>query len=391
MIAHKYKEDLNQFFKLYEENHIYPYFSISKEDINSFIKTYLDNDEITNDYDFSYMLKIIIKKLSGVQDSHMFFGFNSGHTMPVFTKYIDGDLIIINASDKYEKLIGSKILSINEIPISKLEKEMDKTIAHSTKGWYLNELASFSYSINRLLMLPSINSSCEVFEYELERDGIKTTISINKNEVLNKRIKPINYSIDTSVNNSIILHYNNCRKSYENEIDNLVHKLDNVIKDIQCENFILDLRGNTGGNSEVIKPLINYLKNSKLNLYTFVDSCTYSSGIIALLDMKAIGATIIGEEPGHALNSFGEIKNFGLFNTGFIVSFSTKYFILSVDGEKALKNKEEIDKNINETSTLHFVKPDYNINISYEDIINNNDPYIEIYNKIILKNNHYNK
>ena len=62
MIAHKYKEDLNQFFKLYEENHIYPYFSISKEDINSFIKTYLDNNEITNDYDFSYMLKIIDRK-----------------------------------------------------------------------------------------------------------------------------------------------------------------------------------------------------------------------------------------------------------------------------------------------------------------------------------------
>ncbi len=55
MIAHKYKEDLNQFFKLYEENHIYPYFSISKEDINSFIKTYLDNNEITNDYDFLFL------------------------------------------------------------------------------------------------------------------------------------------------------------------------------------------------------------------------------------------------------------------------------------------------------------------------------------------------
>lgn len=37
-----------------------------------------------------------------------------------------------------------------------------------------------SYGINKLLMLPSIDSSCENFIYELERDSEKVTISISK-------------------------------------------------------------------------------------------------------------------------------------------------------------------------------------------------------------------
>lgn len=385
MIMNKYKEDLNQFFNLYEENHIYPYFSISKEEIMGFIGDYLNKKEILNDYDFAYMVKIIIKKLSGFQDSHMFFSFNNGHNIPIVTKYIESDLIIVNASGEYEKLIGSKILSINKVPIIKLQKEMEKTIAYSSKGWLLSELATFSYSINRLLMLPSINSECENFICELERDGIKTNVTINKNEVLAKSIRHPNYMIDTSINNCIILHYNNCIKRCENEVDNLVQKLDNIISAQQCQNFILDLRGNTGGNSEVIKPLINYLEKSSIKLYAFIDSRTYSSGIMALLAMKRIGATLIGEEPGHALNSFGEIKNFGLLNTGFIVSFPTKYFILSIEGTKSLESKEEIDKKIKEIATPRFIKPDYNVIISYDDIINDNDSFIKLYYDISSK------
>ncbi len=385
MLDIRYEEDLKSFFELYESKHVYPYFCISKEKISEFIKEYLNKHKIIDDYDFAYMLKIIEAKLSGVYDAHMFLGMPNGITLPIVSRYVGKDLVIYKTSLKYEDLIGFKILKINGVPLTVLEKEAIPTIAYSTKSWFKRELAAFSSGVNRLLTLPSIDPSSEEFDYELEKDGTKKHVIINKKETIDRWFDYDNYEISI-YDNTVILHYNKCYEKYENQVELVVKKIKKIIEENKSENFILDLRGNTGGNSEAIKPLINYLKESNLNLYAFCDQETFSSGIFALADMKRIGAIIIGEEPGCALNTFGDIDKFKLPNTGFSVTFSKKYFIFSLGEMRALKSRREIDEAKQEVTKLNLLKPDIEIEVSYDDIINKVDSCLEAYKNIGNKN-----
>lgn len=91
---------------------------------------------------------------------------------------------------------------------------------------------------------------------------------------------------------------------------------------------IVDLRHNTGGDSSVITPLIEMLKNltqnEKIPLFVFIGNSTFSSGMIAVAELKAIGATTIGEEMGWN-GKFGEVKKIDL-TEGFSLFCSTKDF-----------------------------------------------------------------
>ena len=78
-----------------------------------------------------------------------------------------------------------------------------------------------------------------------------------------------------------------------------VKKLKQISKDNNITNFIIDIRGNFGGNNTVIYPLLDFLKNSNFNVITITDRNVFSSGRFALIDLINIGSKTIGEDIGN--------------------------------------------------------------------------------------------
>jgi C-terminal processing protease CtpA/Prc len=111
----------------------------------------------------------------------------------------------------------------------------------------------------------------------------------------------------------------------------------------ELDYFIIDLRHNTGGNSAVIKPLIDGLKSFKKKspdtwIYVVIGRKTYSSGLMAAIDItSALPATLIGEPTGGSPNSFGELQTKELPNSRLPISYSVKYFKLTDGASKTIE------------------------------------------------------
>jgi hypothetical protein len=109
-----------------------------------------------------------------------------------------------------------------------------------------------------------------------------------------------------------------------------------VIEQNNVDKIIIDLRNNSGGNSEILNPFTNNLKSyvaehANVKVYILVGRSTFSSGMFAIYRVKeaAPKAISVGEPTGGALDSYGEVKTFNLPNSQLPISYSTKYFEFS--------------------------------------------------------------
>lgn len=345
----KYQEDLNYLINKYEEVFVAPYYCCTKKEIEDFIESYLYMHNIQNDLDFLYFLKCLIKKLNGVLDSHTTVKRNRKF-FPLLLKMYDNELYVIKTGHGLENLKFTKLKSINNIPYKELINEIEAAISYSTNGWKKAMLERELDELYSILYLPSIKAEDDRLKLIFENDS-QEEISFEFDE--NSKIEDISlekencsFEVDKDTLHYI---YNSCVISEQEKLIKSIEKIEKIEKKNIIKNFILDLRGNTGGSSLVIKPLIEYLSTKKYHLYVFIDRYTFSSGIMALEDILSLGAISIGEDIGSTLNSFGNLDGlFELPNTKFSLRIATKYFpakggaIVSQTDFKNRVNKEDL-------------------------------------------------
>jgi hypothetical protein len=129
--------------------------------------------------------------------------------------------------------------------------------------------------------------------------------------------------------NIVYLQYNTCMNMDKISFADFVKSMFEEIKDMPISKFIIDLRLNSGGSSEIVAPLVDELKNHNLEgkIYCCIGCKTYSSGGLAAIRLKKeLNAMLVGEPTGCKPNHYGEVKELTLPNTNLIVSYSTKYF-----------------------------------------------------------------
>jgi hypothetical protein len=91
--------------------------------------------------------------------------------------------------------------------------------------------------------------------------------------------------------------------------------------------LVVDLRGNGGGDSSVIRPLLDGLRERSAGgrVAALIDAGTYSSATMNARDLDELGAVLVGEPTGDALGGWGEVRAFSLPNSGIRVGVSS-YF-----------------------------------------------------------------
>ncbi|WAC40145.1 S41 family peptidase [Pedobacter sp. SL55] len=94
---------------------------------------------------------------------------------------------------------------------------------------------------------------------------------------------------------------------------------------------MVDLRENNGGNSGVLRPFIDSIKNSYLNkngkLFVLIGKKTFSYALMNAVTLKRnTSAILVGEPTSGNINHFGEVRGFSLPRTGIVIGYSTKYW-----------------------------------------------------------------
>ena len=368
----KFYEDILYMFGVIKEHHPNLYYKISEEELNSLIENYMKDESIdTLDKSLYYLYGIMVR----IGDSHTKLNAYYNPSNYKF-KIIDGECLVSKAMSQ-EFLIGAKLTKINEIPVSKILEEFRNVIVPRTEEGILARVEQYLANKAMLFVLPSIYPSTDI-EYCFIKDNKEYKYKENVFDIdYSKFQKPKHYEYKV-INNIVYIKYIKCRDMDDYTFKNMIEEIKSIEN---IDGYIIDIRGNEGGNSEVINPLIEFLKDKKI--VTLVDKYVFSSGIMAYKKLKDLGSTVIGTPIAETANNFGDVLHGKTPNYDLEFIYSTKYFTIINNEWISLYGKKEYDEFISKEENKRYLEPiyfypDIYASITKEDIINGTDSVIDL-------------
>lgn len=131
--------------------------------------------------------------------------------------------------------------------------------------------------------------------------------------------------------NILYFNYQSCSEQKNKPFETFNTELFTFIEKNKPRKIIIDLRNNSGGNSGILRPFLENLKNSGLNkkgvLYVLIGKSTFSSALMNAVDLKRnFNSILIGESTSGNVNHYGEVRGVDLPNSKIEVAYSTKYW-----------------------------------------------------------------
>ena len=164
MITLKYKNLYEKFINHYKTTHVNPWHNISEFELEKLYNNLSSTMDVIDDYTFTYFINYIIKRLSATSDAHT--KFDKMECLPINFRIFDNNILVNYPSE----LKGSKVISINNIKIEEILKEIEEVIIYGTLGKrkYEQEKALFNKFI--LFGLPSLRNTDKLI-FKLEKNG----------------------------------------------------------------------------------------------------------------------------------------------------------------------------------------------------------------------------
>lgn len=270
-----------------EKNHLNLYHDISKDEVAEHIAR-IQNLDGLSEMEFDYeMLKL-------------FALFKDGHTnYKVGYEALDRKIIYnygvfyIKMGKKYEKI--SKFGKISPKRLYKLLAEMT---SYETESW-------LNHKINWHL------DNGVIFKMLGIMKGEKMTLTLENGERVEvktteyKKEKKLLYEYQI-LDGILYIRYHACQEDSDYPFAKFTRDIEREIEQKGITSYILDVRGNSGGDSEILNPLQELMKERKLKGVMLIDDGVFSSGRFAVARFKKdCGVTLIGEPTGGAAKSYG--------------------------------------------------------------------------------------
>jgi hypothetical protein len=325
----------------------------------------------------------------GVAHTSVALGSASGtmalHSYPIRMQWFSDGLAVVAAAPEYQEALGSRVLWIGSRTPEQVEAALAPYIPHENDAYLhfqsplymklieLMQQEQFADSTGRLHL---ICAKAGGKEFALE---IPPESSIPSGRTLMKAAETLHIPAELSrkypgvfywyeylpETKTLYIQYNHCRNDLGKPFASFTKDLFAFADAHPVQRVIVDLRFNGGGDSSVLRPLVEGLKSrpklaAKGHLYTLIGSQTFSSAILAAMDFRdRLHAILVGEPTGNKPNHYGDQKRFLLPNSKLMVQYSTKHFTLIQDADP---------------STL---APDILVPYSVDDFLAGRDPVLE--------------
>lgn len=362
---------LNDIKNYIEHNHPAPYINIPKEEFEKHIENLKKkwNKKTLDEKYFSLRQLIAL-----IKDSHTTIHRNMKEDkfLPFFILPYGKHSIIVQAESEYKELAGKELIAINGFKVNAILEKLFPIISYDKEGWARLQA---HYECRIFSNLKYINVAKKdkkiTIKYKDIPSGKIKTMKVDflpfaplNNPVfatLSATLFQKGYYSANLLEDMLFIQYNICFDHPDMPMKNFAQRIKEVSG---IKKIIVDLRHNSGGNSNVISPLFSVLKDLKekenIKLFVLIGNNTFSSGVMAAADLKKIGAMLIGEDVGWN-GMFGEVKEIQL-NTEYTLFCSIKTFL-----------------RIQELTTLH---PDIVIVQDLKDLSNGLDTCIEYIKKL---------
>lgn len=381
------QDDLNQFIRVLRSNH--PTVITNYEEFKPLFEAVQERvKQIETTEEFYFLLNEL---LVATRDGHTFFysGLkNEDVDLPYLKWTSENELIFV--MDEGEFQTGDKILAVGGMNAEDLF-EAAKTLIPAEHDGRIEALLSHSFiHQGKYLRYLGLVDDSDHVEILVDRNGeeLSFLLPIKYNTTHNDKINdlfdtnvqnPYRFSID-ELNNFGLIEMSQFiwTELYEEMLKDFFED----VKENNIEHIVIDVRGNPGGNSQVIMELFRYIdvdfdsnrpKYEELlfmgNFYVLTNSNSFSASTMLATNLKYnIGATLIGETPGNNIVFTGDGQLFPLENSNFVAFIPTSLF--HVRGVPLEEQHQPL-------------KMDYPIEVTREAIINGEDPWMEKVREIL--------
>jgi Peptidase family S41 len=349
----KWFEDIDYLKENLIKRHKNLFFNTSREEFEEKIN-YLKS--IINNLDYDDMKVELSRIVASVKDAHTSIIFPVKKYLPFKFYWFQDGIYIIKVTEKYKSVLYKKVISIEGVFVSEVIDELKEIISYENDFLFKEQSMRYMQAADILYGLLLIDSVDRV-KIQLEDCEINVeTVSLDE-LIYNEEYKLPMYAKNEFKNfwyehientKEIYIKYNSCREDGIIELSEKINEVIEYINKNSIEKLIIDLSDNLGGDSRLIRPLIDFIKkstciNSKENLSVIIGRGTFSSALLNAYEFKnETNAKLIGEPSGGKPNCYGEILKFQLPNSKFVVTYSTRYYKLIEDDSVIALYPEEI-------------------------------------------------
>jgi|GEM_PF-183919 len=284
-------------------------------------------------------------------------------------------LIVTAAETGFEDLLGRRLMAIDGVTVADMETSLARVISHENPYWveamspgymmipevqvYLGhvenpDMARFRFqSIDGDVVARDIPSM--PFEESPDWHGIFERPDFTAPTYMTRDDDYWYRYMDQS--HTIYLSYHRARQMPGMSFNDMAQQIEAFSSMHPVDRVIVDLRFNHGGNSSIMESFIEGIPNSPFNsperLFVLIGRDTFSSGLINALELRQkTHATLVGGPTGGKPDHFGEVRQFAMPSSGFLVTYSTRRFTMV--GNDAMASLVP-DLYVNDPSWLAFL------------------------------------
>lgn len=381
----KWKKDLNYLQAALPKKHENLFFKVTEEKFNKDIEILKNSVNTLNDDE---IVAGIYRIMASIGDTHTAAYKKSSKVYPIQFYYFKEGIYVVNTISEYKQSLYSKLVKINGVDIEKVKQEIIPLMVAENEGVIKKSVPNY-LSNPELLHGIKVVSDTEKAVFTFQNDKGETFDINIKSIERGKEIKSIvNELYDTSYplymqkpdsnywykyldkEKTLYFKYNKCQQDGDGNVETIEEFIDKLLKIMDnhpVDKFVIDMRDNGGGSDRYMTPIIDKLKNSKINnknnLFVIVGRRTFSAAIVNAVQLRTgTNATFVGEPTSGKPNHYGSVKNFILPNSKIPIRYSTQL------------NKSGGDNSEDTSSTF---MPDKVIEISIKDYLNKKDPVLD--------------
>ncbi len=277
---------------------------------------------------------------------------------PVLFRWLDDGVFVTAAAPPYSQALGARLIQVGNFSVDQVAQKLATIIPHANDQWLHFFGSQYLYGLQILQgldLLPAGSPASLTFQ---TLGGAQFTLQIPAAfagpflPAVDPAQGPIqdflqqpgqNYWYTYSAANRMLyFKYNRCADDPANPFASVAASVLATVDAQPVDTFVFDFRGNTGGSSSVIDPLIlglisrlpSLLANPKFQIYDVIDKGTFSSGMDDAMALKLIPSQFpaaagrvvaIGEATGGKPAEYGEVVPFVLPGSGLDGQYSTQF------------------------------------------------------------------
>lgn len=355
-------EDLAYFKTTLPQRHTNLFTKVSEATFNAKVDAIALKADSLNYETFTAALS---KLIVAIGDEHTRVEPNYTKVLPIkFEQYKEG-IFTIGVDRNYASSLLGRLIAINGQSMEVITMKFKTVIQSENKSYFTVGLLNFLNNPSFLKGLNITDTNDEVTYTLADATGKETKItlkSVPKNENSNIVFTDsYNAMLATKSNDFywyqydgtrkiLYFNYSKCRENEQKPFDKFNEELFALIEKEKPNKIILDLRNNSGGNSAILDPFIEKIKdnylNKKQNFFVLIGKKTFSSALMNAVELKKnLSVTLVGETTSGSINHYGEVRGFSLPKTKLTIGYSTKYW----ENWKGKKGPLQPDVSINYT------------------------------------------